>query len=276
MQHCTIWERPWPLHTKNTSARTGKAHSMSLCQSNVLHAEHTFVYVTLPRRCEIGVWIDPEDWPTYGDGDSSTTFWLRRWMEHSRSPRARTFPFPSPKIWISMWRALWTNFSTKTPASPKLALPCLQSEMQVSHRQKIIAPSHWSTRCIHLHGSCYSCWDGIRLESSKHADDIDTNLHAPFNFYVLPQLGMLTAPPPLPRTLSGPESMGTTELKPIEMFTDFHVTEIAGLHCRNKNTGQNPGCRQWALAWQMQQSFCGPPQSCGIGRSQYHHHRPLP
>ena len=29
---------------------------------------------------------------TAGEGDSSTSFWLRRWIEHSRSPRWTTLP----------------------------------------------------------------------------------------------------------------------------------------------------------------------------------------
>ena len=39
-----------------------------------------------------------------GDGDSSTTFWLRRWIEHSRSPRWTTLPWASPRICTSTWR----------------------------------------------------------------------------------------------------------------------------------------------------------------------------
>jgi hypothetical protein len=39
-----------------------------------------------------------------GDGDSSTSFWLRRCTEHSRSPSATTRPSFSPRIWTSMWR----------------------------------------------------------------------------------------------------------------------------------------------------------------------------
>jgi hypothetical protein len=46
-----------------------------------------------------------------GDGASSMTFWWRRWMEHSRSPRCRWLPCASEKICISMWRGLSTAFS---------------------------------------------------------------------------------------------------------------------------------------------------------------------
>ena len=35
-----------------------------------------------------------------GDGHSSTIFWLRRWMEQSRSPRCTTRPCSSPKTEI--------------------------------------------------------------------------------------------------------------------------------------------------------------------------------
>ena len=44
--------------------------------------------------------------------DSSTTFWLRRWSEQSRSPRCSTLPWPSAKTCTSICRALATNFST--------------------------------------------------------------------------------------------------------------------------------------------------------------------
>ena len=41
---------------------------------------------------------------TTGDGASSTTFWWRRWSEHSRSPSETTLPCWSPSTWISTWR----------------------------------------------------------------------------------------------------------------------------------------------------------------------------
>ena len=54
-----------------------------------------------------------------GEGASSMTFWLRRWIEHSRSSRWMTLPCLSPSTWISMWRGSTMNFSTKTRLSPK-------------------------------------------------------------------------------------------------------------------------------------------------------------
>mmetsp|Transcript_24573 Transcript_24573/g.79035 ORF Transcript_24573/g.79035 Transcript_24573/m.79035 type:complete len:229 (+) Transcript_24573:1072-1758(+) len=56
------------------------------------------------------------------DGDSSITFWLRRWMEHSRSGKATTLPCLSPSTWISMWRGSSTNFSMKMRSSPNALL----------------------------------------------------------------------------------------------------------------------------------------------------------
>src|SRR3981189_1645292 len=53
-----------------------------------------------------------------GDGASSMTFWLRRWIEHSRSPRWITWPCLSPNTWISMWRGSTMNFSIKKRWSP--------------------------------------------------------------------------------------------------------------------------------------------------------------
>ena len=40
------------------------------------------------------------------EGASSMSFWWRRWIEHSRSPRCTTLPLLSAITWISMWRGL--------------------------------------------------------------------------------------------------------------------------------------------------------------------------
>ncbi len=45
------------------------------------------------------------------DGASSISFWWRRWIEHSRSPRWTTLPWWSPRIWNSMWRGASMYFS---------------------------------------------------------------------------------------------------------------------------------------------------------------------
>ena len=51
-------------------------------------------------------------------------------------------PSPSPNICTSMWRARVTNFSTNTPASPKLALPCLRTaETQVASSLEVLCMS---------------------------------------------------------------------------------------------------------------------------------------
>ena len=39
-----------------------------------------------------------------GAGDSSISFWWRRWAEQSRSPTHTTLPCVSPMICISTWR----------------------------------------------------------------------------------------------------------------------------------------------------------------------------
>ena len=41
---------------------------------------------------------------TWGPGDSSISFWWRRWIEQSRSPRWMTLPFESASTWTSTWR----------------------------------------------------------------------------------------------------------------------------------------------------------------------------
>ena len=51
---------------------------------------------------------------TAGEGASSRTFWCRRWIEHSRSPRWTIWPWVSAKTWISMWRGATRYFSRKT------------------------------------------------------------------------------------------------------------------------------------------------------------------
>ena len=46
-----------------------------------------------------------------GEGDSSSTFWWRRWIEHSRSPSAMTSPCSSASNWISTCRGRSTKRS---------------------------------------------------------------------------------------------------------------------------------------------------------------------
>ena len=53
-----------------------------------------------------------------GAGASSTTFWCRRWIEQSRSPRTSTLPCLSPMTCTSMWRPRSTYGSTNTVPSP--------------------------------------------------------------------------------------------------------------------------------------------------------------
>ena len=51
-----------------------------------------------------------------GAGDSSTSFWCRRWIEQSRSPSATIVPSASPSSCTSMWRAGRTSRSRYTAA----------------------------------------------------------------------------------------------------------------------------------------------------------------
>ena len=48
---------------------------------------------------------------TAGLGASSSSFWCRRWILHSRSPSAITRPCVSASTWISMWRGRSRSFS---------------------------------------------------------------------------------------------------------------------------------------------------------------------
>src|SRR6185312_11599480 len=53
-----------------------------------------------------------------GDGVSSSTFWWRRWIEHSRSKRWTWCPWVSPNTWNSMWWGPCTKRSSSTRSSP--------------------------------------------------------------------------------------------------------------------------------------------------------------
>src|SRR6266545_1178101 len=55
-------------------------------------------------------------------GGSSIIFWLRRWIEHSRSPRQIPLPYSSTAICASTWRTPSRQRSTYRPASPNDAL----------------------------------------------------------------------------------------------------------------------------------------------------------
>src|SRR5438093_1430020 len=68
-----------------------------------------------------------------GEGDSSSTFWWRRWTEHSRSPSATT-PRSSPRSWISTWRGRSTKRSQKTRSSPKAAAASRRAASSASSR----------------------------------------------------------------------------------------------------------------------------------------------
>jgi hypothetical protein len=52
-------------------------------------------------------------------GASSISFWCRRWIEHSRSPRLITLPCSSASTWNSMCRGRSMNFSMYRSPLPK-------------------------------------------------------------------------------------------------------------------------------------------------------------
>ena len=55
---------------------------------------------------------------TAGDGDSSISFWCRRWTLHSRSPRWTSVPWASPRIWTSTCRGRARYRSSSSRSSP--------------------------------------------------------------------------------------------------------------------------------------------------------------
>ena len=61
-----------------------------------------------------------------GDGVSSMIFWLRRWIEHSRSPKWTTLPCRSPMICTSTWRpcSMYGSMNTRAVAERRLRLAC--------------------------------------------------------------------------------------------------------------------------------------------------------
>jgi hypothetical protein len=79
---------------------------------------------------------------TATEGLSSTSFWWRRWTEHSRSPRWIMPPRRSPKTWISTWRGLSMYFSTNTVLLPN-AWP---ASLEASRRARATSFSSRTTR----------------------------------------------------------------------------------------------------------------------------------
>ena len=55
-----------------------------------------------------------------GEPDSSTSFWLRRWIEQSRTPGAHTVPWLSAMTCTSMWRPPTTSRSRNTSSLPNV------------------------------------------------------------------------------------------------------------------------------------------------------------
>ncbi len=89
------------------------------------------------RTDEHNATAEPTSWSrtssgSSGAGHSSTTFWLRRWSEQSRVPRASTSPKPSPNTWTSTCRARRTSRSRKTPELAKLLAATLRTVSQAA------------------------------------------------------------------------------------------------------------------------------------------------
>ena len=61
---------------------------------------------------------------TAGDGVSSISFWWRRWIVQSRSPRWMTLPCASASTCTSTWRGSTISFSTYTSGLAKYDWPC--------------------------------------------------------------------------------------------------------------------------------------------------------
>ena len=77
---------------------------------------------------------------TAGEGVSSMTFWCRRWIEQSRSPRWMTLPCRSAKIWISTWRASAIARSRISSSEPKAL--AASERLRASACGEVLGSSH--------------------------------------------------------------------------------------------------------------------------------------
>ena len=62
------------------------------------------------------------------EGENSMTFWLRRWIEQSRSYRCTTLPYLSPSTCTSTCLGSSRYFSMKIVPSPKALVDSLTAE----------------------------------------------------------------------------------------------------------------------------------------------------
>ena len=69
---------------------------------------------------------------TAGEGASSTTFWWRRWTEHSRSKSDTTVPCTSAMTWTSTCRGRVTYRSRNTVPSPNAAAASRAADVTAS------------------------------------------------------------------------------------------------------------------------------------------------
>ena len=78
----------------------------------------TYPTASASRSAEV---LSSEVWATLnsGEDDSSMTFWLRRWIEQSRTPIAQAVPWASAMSCTSTCRAPVTSRSRKTVPLPK-------------------------------------------------------------------------------------------------------------------------------------------------------------
>ena len=109
-------------------------------------------------------------------------FWWRRWIEHSRSPRATTVPWMSPRICTSTWRPRSTKRSTNTVPSPNAAAASRRALATASARASGSShdphpPSAAAGRRLHQHRKADRCHRGRRVGRVAVEGDVVEHRH---------------------------------------------------------------------------------------------------
>ena len=109
---CSTWRRALTSRKKNAPVVV----EQELDRPGVARTRRPAPAAAPPRPSPPGA---PAD--TAGDGDSSISFWCRRWTLHSRSPRWTSVPCASPRIWTSTCRGRSRYRSRSSRSSPNAA-----------------------------------------------------------------------------------------------------------------------------------------------------------
>ena len=106
---CSTWMRALTSRNQNSSLE----EELDRAGADVVDGRATARAASPSRRRRAG--------PTAGDGASSTSFWWRRWTEHSRSNSWAMRPPASARSWTSTCRGASSQRSRNTSSLPKAA-----------------------------------------------------------------------------------------------------------------------------------------------------------